>query len=72
LFIQKSVQSLYEWQGIDAITETADGVFFLAANGSVCAVRNRAFASEEMKSRFVEEAHRYLNEARADAGSGAI
>jgi hypothetical protein len=65
LFTQLSAQHLYEWDAIEEIAESPEGIFFRTRFHGIAAVRNRAFATAEMKTEFVEQARRYLTASGA-------
>lgn len=50
---------IYEWPGVTEIQETADSIDIFTRDFGVVVVRNRAFATVEDKSRFLEMAQRY-------------
>ncbi len=58
---QSNTQVTHEWESVEGIEESADSVDIIKRGGSLAVVvRNRAFASAEERSKFIELAQGYL------------
>lgn len=62
---QMDMQIIYEWPSLEAIEETTDSVDIVTLDGGGVVVRNRAFASENERMKFIEVARSRLMESRS-------
>jgi len=58
---QMNRQILYEWTMVEDIQETSDSVEILTQDGGGVIVRNRAFASPQERTMFVQSARAELS-----------
>jgi hypothetical protein len=56
---QSGTQSIYDWDNVDAITETDDSVDIFLKQGGGLIVRKRAFTSADQQKQFVALADEY-------------
>jgi hypothetical protein len=62
---QMDTQIIYEWKSLEALEETADSIDIFSRDGGGVIVRNRAFASESDRAKFVELVRSSLAESRS-------
>jgi YcxB-like protein len=61
---QTNKQIIYEWKIVEAVEEVDDTVTIYAQDGGGVVIRNRAFKTEDQRSRFLELARSGVNESR--------
>jgi YcxB-like protein len=61
---QMNKQIIYEWKIVEAVEEVDDTVTIYARDGGGVVIRNRAFKTEDQRSRFLELARSGVNESR--------
>jgi hypothetical protein len=64
-----NTQYTHEWESVERVEETADGVDVIIRRGGFIVVRDRAFGSPEERRRFVELARSYIALAGARPGA---
>lgn len=69
---QDNVQSTYEWESVEEVSETPDSVDIRARGGGVVVVRARAFENEAERRRFRELAEGYLELSRTGSAARAL
>jgi len=60
---QLGAHYIYDWSKVINIEEAEDAIFFYKSDGTLLAVRNRAFQSPAEKSEFIQLARRFTNAA---------
>jgi len=62
---QMNKQTIHEWPSLEAVEETSDSVDLFTRDGGGVIVRNRAFASDEERSRFIALIKSHLIQSRS-------
>jgi YcxB-like protein len=61
---QMNTQIIYEWKIVEAVEEIDDAVAIFARGGGGVVIRNRAFKTDDQRSRFLELARSSVKELR--------